>query len=58
MNDRIKHIMTQLYVEQHIDLLDVASVKRYALENQLYDVVVYINNNLTEYLAFAKSICV
>lgn len=58
MNDRIKHIITQLYVEQHIDLLDVASVKRYALQNRLYDVVVYINNNLTEYLDFAKSICV
>ena len=56
MSDEIRRIITQLYVEQHIDLLDVTSVKRYALEKRLYDVVVYINNNLAEYLAFAKSI--
>lgn len=57
MDDKIRRIITQLYVEQHLDLLDVTSIKRYALEHQLYNVVVYINNNLPEYLAFAKTIC-
>lgn len=56
MDDRLRTIITQIYTEHHIDLFDIAAVKRHALQNKLYDVIVYINSNLAEYLAFSKTI--
>ena len=38
-----------------IDLFDVRSVQRYALEHKMYDLVVYLNNNLQEYISYVKS---
>ena len=55
MPDEIKHMIEALYRENNIDLLDISLVKRYALERKMYELIVYINNNLSDYIIYVRN---
>lgn len=39
-----------------IDLLNIKQVKNTALDMKMYDLVVYINNNFTDYIEHVKKL--
>lgn len=56
MDKKMKQAIVRIYEESKINMLDIPAVQRYALEKKMYDIVVYINNNLTDYVTFVKII--
>lgn len=50
----IKQKILGLCIKNSIDILDISRIKSIALSEKMYDIVVYINNNSKEYIAFAK----
>lgn len=51
-----KEKIVDLCKKNNIDVLDIKSIQHFALEQKEYDLLVYLNNNVHEYLAFAKGI--
>ena len=54
MDDRIRDEILRIHTNEQIDMLDIRSVKAYALKQKMYDLIVFINNNLREYMSFVK----
>lgn len=54
MDDRIRDEILRIHTNEQIDMLDIRSVKAYALNQKMYDLIVFINNNLREYMSFVK----
>lgn len=55
MNKTIKDKLIRIYKENKVSPLDKQTVSIIALQLKMYDVVVYICNNSTEYHSFAKT---
>ena len=55
MTDKIKNTIIK-FKENGEDLLDLRTIKNKALELKMYDLIVYINNNIREYLSFVNSL--
>ena len=51
-----KEKIAELCVKNNIDLLDIKSIQHFNLEQKKYDLLVYLNNNVHEYITFAKGI--
>ena len=54
MDERIRDEILRIHTNEQIDMLDIRSVKAYALKQKMYDLIVFINNNLREYMSFVK----
>lgn len=54
-NNVIKQKILSLCIKNSIDILDINRIKSIALSEKMYDIIVYINNNAKEYIAFAKA---
>ena len=50
MNEKI----VVLCVKNKIDLLDIIAIQNIALQTQQYDLLVYLNNSVKEYISYAK----
>ncbi len=56
MSEDIKNMIFSIYTDYHINLVDVGQVKRHALDRKMYPLIVYINDNLTDYVRYAKEL--
>lgn len=56
MPDNIIQMINTLQKEYNLDMLDIHQVKKWALERKMYDLIVYINNNLSDYVLFVRKI--
>ena len=54
MSDMIQQIF-KLCEANNLNALDIKSIQTLALKKQLYDMVVYLNTNLSDYLHFVKN---
>ena len=54
MTDKIRTEIHCIYRSGKFDMMDIRSLKAYALEQKMYDLIVYLNNNLREYVAYIK----
>ena len=52
----MKEKIVDLCEKNRIDILDIKSIQHFVLEQKKYDLLVYLNNNVHEYIAFAKGI--
>lgn len=52
MTDSIKNNILKIWSINNIDMMDVHSVQLIALDKKMYDLVVYLNNNVSEYISF------
>lgn len=53
MTDTVKKNILKIQ-SKNIDMLDVYAVQLIALEMKMYDLVVYLNSNTSEYISFIK----
>ena len=56
MDDKIQAEIFWIYRNKSIDMLDIRAVQACALKEKMYDLVVYLNNNLKGYVAFVKTL--
>lgn len=56
MNDKIRNEILCIFRSNEIDMMDIRSVKAYALEQKMYDLIVFINNNFQEYVTYIKTL--
>lgn len=56
MYERIRSDILFIFENTQINMSDIHSVQKYALEQKLYDLVVYINNNSKDYFSFVKTL--
>ena len=54
MTENMKKMIYYLREIEGIDMLDIGKVKKYALNRKMYELIVFINSNLTEYIEFVK----
>ena len=54
MGDNIKRMIYYLQQVENIDMLDIGEVKKCALNRKMYDLIVFINSNLSEYVDYIK----
>ena len=54
MTDSIRRMICYLQQVEDIDMLDIGAVKRCALNRKMYDLIVFINSNLSEYVEYIK----
>lgn len=54
MADGIKRMIFCIQQTEDIDMLDIGEVKRCALNRKMYDLIVFINSNLSEYVEYIK----
>lgn len=54
MEDRIKAEILKIQ-NKKVDMLDIYTVQLTALEMKMYDLVVYLNSNVSEYISFINN---
>ena len=54
MTENIKQMISYLQKFESIDMLDIGEVKKHALNRKMYDLIVFINSNLPEYVEFIR----
>ena len=54
MTDSIRRMIYYLQQAENIDMLDIGEVKKRALNRKMYDLIVFINSNLPEYVEYIK----
>ena len=54
MRNNIKRLIRYLQEEENIDMLDIKKVKKIALNKKMYDLIIFINENFSEYVSFIK----
>lgn len=54
MTEGIKEKIYFLQQIDDIDMLDIGMVKKHALNRKMYELIVFINSNLSEYIEFVK----
>ena len=54
MGDNIKRMIICLQGTENVDMLDISVVKKLALNRKMYDLIVFINSNLSEYVDYIK----
>ena len=50
----MKKEIINLCIENDIDVLDIKLIQTIALKIKRYDLLVYLNNNASEYISYAK----
>lgn len=55
MDNTIKQRILNLCSKHGIDKLDIKTIENLAIRMKMFDVVVYLNNNVHDYLSFAKN---
>ena len=54
MRDNMKDEIIALCRSHNIDVLDIKTIQTVALKIQRYDLLVYLNKHVIEYIAYAK----
>ena len=56
ITELVREMILSVANHKKIDLLDIRSVQNYAIQHKMYELVVFINNNFSEYIEYVKSI--
>ena len=55
MDSLFNQKIVNLCFQHGIDKLDIKAIESLAIRMKLFDVVVYLNNNVHDYISFAKN---
>lgn len=56
MEQNIKNEIKAIKKTNIEDMRDIKAVKNYALNNKMYDLIVFINENINEYFNYIKDL--